>query len=159
MAARPDMDEVNFWRPGGRGEFRVLTPGEPFFFKTHHPHNRVVGGGFYSGFARLRASEAWELFGERNGAASLQQMRARIGYYRRQPMGPGEDPVIGCVFVRDTVFFPADAPADPPPDFAANIVQGKGYDLAVGSTASPAWRWASPILSKERLKLGRLRPG
>jgi hypothetical protein len=53
LAARPEISEaeVNFWRPGGAREFRALTVGEPFFFKTHSPHNRVVGGGFYSGFA------------------------------------------------------------------------------------------------------------
>jgi putative restriction endonuclease len=130
LAAQPAVDEVNFWRPGGGRGFHVLTPGEPFFFKTHHPHNRVVGGGFYSGFAQLRISEAWELLGLDNGVDSLAQMRTRVARYRRQPIGPAEDPVIGCVFVRNTVFFPADALADPPPDFARNIVQGKSYDLA-----------------------------
>lgn len=60
LASRPEIDEVNFWRPGGAREFRILTPGEPFFFKTHYPHNRVVGGGLYSGFAQLPVSEAWE---------------------------------------------------------------------------------------------------
>ncbi len=38
--------------------------------------------------------------------------------------------MIGCLFVRDVRFFPADAVADPPPQFARNIVQGKSYDLA-----------------------------
>jgi hypothetical protein len=36
----------------------------------------VVGGGFYSGFAPLRVSEAWRLFGPANGADSLERMRA-----------------------------------------------------------------------------------
>ncbi|MEJ3750039.1 HNH endonuclease [Actinomycetes bacterium KLBMP 9797] len=130
LADRPLLNEVNFWRPSGGRGFNVLAPGEPFFFKTHHPHNRVVGGGFYSGFARLPISAAWELFGEGNGVESLAQMRARVGKYRRQLIGPGDDPEIGCVFVRDTAFFPADAIADAPPQFSANIVQGKSYDLA-----------------------------
>jgi putative restriction endonuclease len=136
LAARPTLNEVNFWRPSGGREFRVLTPGEPFFFKTHYPHNRVVGGGFYSGFAQLRISEAWELFGEGNGAESLDQMRMSVGAYRHQPIAVDEDPIIGCIFVRDTAFFPEDRPADPPPAFASNIVQGKGYDLADRSSAS-----------------------
>lgn len=130
LAVEPMLNEVNFWRPGDVREFRVLTPGEPFFFKTHYPHNRVVGGGFYSGFAKLRLSEAWEMFGRANGAATFHQMLTRVGRYRRKPLGTGEDPVIGCVFVRDTVFFPPDEVADPPADFAPNIVQGKRYDLA-----------------------------
>jgi putative restriction endonuclease len=135
LAARPQVAEVNFWQPSGGREFRVLAPGEPFFFKTHYPHNMVVGGGFFSDSARLRVSEAWEFFGEANGAASVEQMRARIGRYRRSPIGPGEDPVIGCLFVRDVRFFPEDAAVAPPPQFAPNIVQGKSYDLADSSVA------------------------
>ncbi len=135
LAARPLLDEVNFWRPSGGRAFGVLTPGEPFFCKTHAPHNRVVGGGFYSGFAALPLGEAWELFGESNGVATLQQMRERVGRYRRAPLGDSEDPVIGCVFIRDTRFFSPGAEADPPPGFAPNIVQGKGYDLADGAHA------------------------
>jgi hypothetical protein len=53
----------------------------------------------------MTASEAWMLFGEGNGAARLEQMLARIGRYRRTPIAPGEDPVIGCVFIRDVCFF------------------------------------------------------
>jgi putative restriction endonuclease len=135
LAARPRMTEVNFWQPSGGREFRVLAPGEPFFFKTHYPHNKVVGGGFFSDSARLRVSEAWEFFGEANGVASVEQMRVRIGRYRRIPIGPGEDPVIGCLFVRDVRFFPENATMAPPPRFTPNIVQGKSYDLADSSVA------------------------
>jgi putative restriction endonuclease len=135
LAARPEIDEVNFWRPGGRGEFRVLQVGEPFFFKTHYPHNRIVGGGFYSAYARLAVSEAWELFGEANGVADVQQMRARVGHYRRAPLAAAEDGPIGCVFVRDVRFFPPCDASNPPADFAPNIVQGKGYDLTVSQYA------------------------
>ena len=73
------MTEVNFWQPSGAREFHVLDPGEPFFFKTHYSHNKLVGGGFFSDSVRLRVSEAWEFFGEANGVASIQEMRARIG--------------------------------------------------------------------------------
>jgi putative restriction endonuclease len=81
-------------------------------------------------------SEAWEFFGEANGAASVEEMRARIGRYRRAPIGAGEDPIIGCLFVRDVRFFPEDATVVPPAQFAPNIVQGKSYDLADPSAAS-----------------------
>jgi putative restriction endonuclease len=135
LAARPEMTEVNFWQPSGAHEFHVLAPGEPFFFKTHYPHNRLVGGGFFSDSARLRVSEAWELFGEANGAVDMEQMRDRIGRYRHTLIGKGEDPVIGCRFVRDVRFFPEDLAIDPPPQFAPNVVQGKSYDLADPSVA------------------------
>jgi putative restriction endonuclease len=136
LAARPGLTEVNFWRPGGSRGFQALRSGEPFFFKTHHPHNRVVGGGFFSRFVALRLSEAWDVFGEANGASSVDEMRARVGLYRRERVGPGEDPFIGCVLIREASFFPPDALAGPPPDFAPNIVQGKSYDLAEQPAAS-----------------------
>jgi putative restriction endonuclease len=129
LAGRPETTEVNFWRPGGGRGFHVLEIGEPFFFKTHAPHNRVVGGGFYSGFARLRVSEAWDFFGHANGVEDLAHMRRRIGHYRREPISPSDDPEIGCLFIRDVVFFDDDLSADTPPAFATNIVQGRSYDL------------------------------
>lgn len=133
LAARPHLNEVNFWRPSG-GSFRALTVGEPFFFKAHYPLNRVIGGGFFSGFTRLRISEAWELFGEANGAATVADMRNSVGRYRKQAIGPDEDPVIGCIFIRDANFFPDASTVGSPRDFASNVVQGKTYDLADGQT-------------------------
>jgi putative restriction endonuclease len=136
LSARPELLEVNFWQPSGGREFRVLGPGEPFFFKTHYPQNRVVGGGFFSSSACLTVSEAWDLFGEANGVESIEEMRDRIGRYQRTPIGPSENPVIGCLFVRDVRFFSDDAIAAAPPGFARNIVQGKSYDLADQSVAA-----------------------
>jgi putative restriction endonuclease len=127
LAVRPELTEINFWRPGGRHAFRALQPGEPFFFKTHYPGNQVVGGGFFSGFVSMRVSDAWELLGPGNGANSLMELRAQISQYHS--ISPSEDPEIGCVLIRDPRFFSEDS-MPPPPGFAANIVQGKGYDLA-----------------------------
>jgi putative restriction endonuclease len=127
LAARPDLTEINFWRPGGRHAFRALQPGEPFFFKSHYPHNRIVGGGFFSGFVSMRVSDAWELLGPGNGASNLPELRAQISRYH--PISPSEDPEIGCVLIRDPRFFGEDF-ASAPPGFAANVVQGKGYNLA-----------------------------
>ncbi len=31
------VEEVNFWRPGGKGEFKALKPGGLFLFKLHYP--------------------------------------------------------------------------------------------------------------------------
>jgi putative restriction endonuclease len=130
LAERPgNLGEVNFWRPGGGRGFHAVAEGEPFFFKTHAPGNRVVGGGFFGGFAPLRVSEAWDLLGEANGVVSEDAMMRRIAHYRREPIAPGEDPVIGCVFVRDVTFFPDDLTFEPPPEFASSIVQGKSYDM------------------------------
>lgn len=129
LSVRPHLTEVNFWRPSGRG-FRAIGSGEPFLFKTHMPDDALVGGGFLSGSVELRLSEAWEYFGEGNGVASLAEMRRSISAYRREPLGVGDDPMIGCVLLRN-VFFVGERQQYPtPPDWASNIVVGKTYDLA-----------------------------
>lgn len=132
LMARRHLTEVNFWRPSGAG-FAALGTGEPFIFKTHYPHNRLVGAGFLSGFARLKLSEAWDFFGEGNGAASLDDMRTAIAAYRKQEMVPGEDPLIGCILLRDVEFLPESESLEAPPDFAGNIVAGKTYKLESAS--------------------------
>ena len=173
LSKRPGLAEVNFWRPKDTREFHALDVGEPFFFKAKAPSNRIVGGGFYSGFATLRLSEAWECFGETNGVSSLMEMRSRIAQYR--PIGPSEDPVIGCLFIRDPVFFPTEATAAPPPDFASSVMQGRSYDLshepatsyfgdllqrilgiAIDVDLSQPWHLEGPIFGDPRLSPRRL---
>lgn len=124
--------EVNFWQPSGGGRrFGALPQGAPFLFKSHYGDpvgNRIVGAGFFSGWASLRVSQAWEFFGEDNGCSSIAEMRARIASYRRST-AVDEDPEIGCIMLRDVQFFPPDQAPPAPPDWSANIVQGKTYDL------------------------------
>lgn len=127
LASRPDLTEVNFWQPSGGRRFGALAVGEPFAFKTHYPQNRIVGVGFFSGFVPLRLSEAWDVFGEANGVSSVEQMRRRVGRYRKATLSPDEDPVIGCVMLRDTTFLPETDTLPAPDGWAPNIVQGKTY--------------------------------
>ncbi len=131
LAARPDLTEVNFWLPSGIG-FHSLSAGEYFAFKSHAPHDRIVGGGVFDGWVRMPVSDAWRIFGEANGVPSLPAMRQAIASYRKQPLLPGDDPEIGCVMLRDTVFLPEDLRT--PSDWSNNIVRGKAYD-ATGSQA------------------------
>ena len=58
------VEEVNFWRPGGKGGFKALPPGGLFLFKLHYPENFIVGGGFFVHFTPLLYTLAWEVFGE-----------------------------------------------------------------------------------------------
>jgi len=162
---RPQLTEANFWLPSAGSGFRPRNTGEPFLFKTHYPDNRLVGGGFVSGFARLRVSEAWDFFGEGNGVPSREALRRAINGYRKGP--PEEDPLIGCVLLRDLFFSPKDRAIAGPPDFARNIVRWKAYELTGGSyvelalgqllnqaQSTPAI--AGPIFGDPRLTVPRL---
>lgn len=81
LQARPHLAEVNFWQPSPR-TFRAVGLGQPFLFKSHYPSNRLVGGGFFSGWTAMPISRAWAYFGEGNAAPSLDDLRERIARYR-----------------------------------------------------------------------------
>jgi len=130
---RPELDEVNFWQPGGGQTFRVLLPGEPLLFKLHSPENFVVGGGFFETSSRLPCSLAWgAVFGEENGVASFEQMRARIEKYRRTASAPHDDYQVGCLVLRDPFFFDDASWIPIPPSFSLSIQKGKTYPAELG---------------------------
>ncbi len=106
LSALPSVEEVNFWQPGGRTNFRALEPGELFLFKLHAPRNFIVGGGVFARADILPVSLAWQAFGTANGATSLPEMRKRIAYYRNQSDDFREDYMIGCRILTQPFFLP-----------------------------------------------------
>ncbi|MEE2042265.1 HNH endonuclease [Nocardiopsis tropica] len=148
LAQRPHLEEINFWRPSGKS-FKALSPGDLFLFKTHKPHDRIVGGALLSGFALVPLSEAWAAFGEGNGRSSLSAVREAINVYRAKnkmpPILPGEDPLIGCIMLRAPVFLPKNETFGPPLDWSYGLVQGKTYkDI----TSSEHTDYFAPIVNR-----------
>lgn len=130
LLARPHLDEVNFWRPGG-GRFGAIQPGEPFFFKLKGERNAVPGFGQFARFERLPLWMAWDVFGEANGVPSLNDLRSRILRLRRgRPIGPDHE--IGCISVAFPTFFGPEDWVAPPSDWRPNIVSGATYQLGSG---------------------------
>ena len=132
LLARPHLEEVNFWRPGG-GTFSALSPGEPFFFKLKSPYNAIGGFGQFARFARLPLWMAWDVFGEGNGAATTDELRSRLAHLARSVQGPfGMDHPLGCISIAFPTFFAPDEWVPLPPDWQPNIVSGRTYDLTDG---------------------------
>jgi len=138
LSAQEGLDEVNFWQPGGGRDFLALTLGAPFLFKLRWPENAIVGGGFFAKSTRLPVSIVWEVFGQKNGAATYAAMRARIERLRRVRPSPREDYEIGCIVLEDPFFLPRGRWIPAPSDFSKQVVVGKGYDL---STAAGTELW------------------
>jgi putative restriction endonuclease len=134
LSASAPHDEVNFWAPSGRNEFRALDAGELFLLKLHAPNNFIAGGGIFSHASNVPLSLAWEAFGTKNGIADLQEMRLRIDRYRhnRETLGQRQDPVVGCRMLTQPFFWPRDLWIKAPDSWSPNIVTGKGYDAASG---------------------------
>jgi putative restriction endonuclease len=139
LSSQPDVDEVNFWQPHTwGGEFGVLRRGEPMLFKLKAPFNAIAGGGFFEYYADLPMSLAWDAFGIKNGAASLQAVRDRIARLRRSPTNWYDDFTIGCIILVEPFFWPEELWIPQPEDFRRNIVRGRRYDLTTGTGA---WLW------------------
>jgi len=144
--------------PSSQQGFNVLQWGAPFLFKLHAPRNFVVGGGFFTRFLRLPVSLAWETFREANGARSLDEVRIRIGKYRKRPIGPTEDPVIGCILLEEPFFFEEAAWIPSPADFKGPTQTGKSYDMESG-TGLMLWREVTARLSVSVARTSARAPG
>ncbi|MDQ2873169.1 MAG: HNH endonuclease [Candidatus Eremiobacteraeota bacterium] len=126
LSARPGLDEVNFWRPGGSGA--RLAPGTLFLFKLKSPRNVIGGGGIFVHAERMTVGTAWEFYGERNGAQSANALLALIA--RNRPTPIGLDHPIGCDILSTPFFLEADEWLSLPADWPrSGIQQGKYYDL------------------------------
>ena len=176
LSAMQNVEEVNFWQPGGRTSFRALKPGELFLFKLHAPRNFIVGGGVFARANILPTSLAWDAFGKSNGAASLPEMRGRIAHYRKQADDPRQDYMIGCRILTQPFFFPEHEWIPIPESWSLHIQQGRTYDTAEGDglrlwelimERAPARtgahvilpRYGEPTLIRPRLGQGAFRIG
>jgi len=123
LSALSSVDEVNFWQPGGKTNLRALQPGELFLFKLHAPRNFIVGGGVFARADILPSSLAWEAFESSNGAASLDEMRRRIAFYRGEAFDPRQDYMIGSRVLTQPFFFPEDQWIPIPASWSPHIQQ------------------------------------
>ncbi len=119
-------EDVNFWQPGGKSNFKVLNPGSPFLFKLKSPINKIGGVGFFSSQTFLPITMAWEVFKERNGCDSLDRFKHMILQYRNDR--DSINPTIGCIVLTNPIFFKPKDWLDLPTDWSKSIVQGKSYD-------------------------------
>jgi HNH endonuclease len=134
LRSRSPIDEVNFWQPGGRHAFTRLQVGELFLFRLKSPVNMIGGGGFFVHSSIYPLRSAWEAFGEKNGTSDPAELTRMIaGYKGISPDRLAGDAPIGCIILADPFFWPEDQWIEVPPDYQANLVQGKKYDIASGT--------------------------
>jgi len=180
LARRSVWEEVNFWNPSDYYAFRG-EPGSPFIFRLKSPRNAIGGFGIVARFSKLPEWLAWECFTQGNGAATFEEMQARLNAIRMQNdiRGSGELKQIGCIILSNAVFFSEDAWITQPADWGRQNMRYKTYDLTQGEglriwrecqervtvpqSAVPAVeqpilpRWGSPIMVTPRLGQGAFR--
>ena len=171
--ARLSPDEVNFWRPSGKG-FSAIDIGAPFLFKLHSPINKIVGGGYFIRFESLPLSVAWNAFETKNGSDNYTNLLDSINNYRNTRES---DPTIGCIILNQPFFLKEDQWIDVPASFANYIVTGRIYDsnegdgkrlwkevslrldaaIGPGTIAEPPSGYGKESLIKQRLGQGAFR--
>lgn len=118
------VDEVNFWQPSAKPLFSDAPVGMPFLFKLRAPDNAIAGGGFFVARSELKLSLAWEIFGEKNGAASLAQLQDAM---QRLNHGAVGDPIIGCTLLSNPFFLSPHDWIRNPQGWSPQIVRGMYY--------------------------------
>lgn len=178
---RPDIDEVNFWQPGGTRVWNLLRPGELLLFRLKSPVNMIAGGGVFVHSSVYPVGLAWEAFGQKNGTPSHEDFRRKIAEYKgfAAPDLMPDDATIGCIVLQAPFFLPESQWLPVPTSYSANLVQGKRYDATQGPgrelfeailsalVAAPRTRvaepsiigptYGEPILAKRRIGQGAFR--
>ncbi len=140
LRGRPELREVNFWKPSPRRTYRAAEL-SPFLFKLKAPDNAICGFGFFARYSRLPPWLAWEAFGEGNGCVSLAELQQRLAAIReriRYKAEAGPD-TIGCILLVEPVFFSPEDWVRPPSDWPVRTQTHKSYDLGRGEGAR-VWR-------------------
>jgi putative restriction endonuclease len=121
------LDEVNFWRPGST--IRRPPRGTPYLFKLKAPRNVIGGVGFFDYGEQMTIAEAWEFYGDRNGAGSAENLRASIERNAHEEVSLARR--IGCELLSTPFFFEPDEWISLPADWPKSGIQvGKNYDFA-----------------------------
>lgn len=159
--AAGEFDEVNFWHPKGTAPFKAPSRSGaplPFLFKLKSPHHAIAGGGYFAGYTSLPIWLAWDVFGPKNGTASLDALSQLLGRHHKAIDLNRE---IGCTVISNPFFLPRDQWLHDPPGFATNIVTGKFYDDSdeAGGHIWKHMRWhfhGSPALDLPAARRGEI---
>jgi putative restriction endonuclease len=134
LANRPDIDEVNFWRPGGQVRFTELGIGDLLLFRIRSPINKIAGGGFFLHSSLFPLNAAWDAFGIKNGTSDFQSFFRKIADFKgiRPAEAMPADSQIGCIVLTSPFFLPRSEWVDVPADYPVNSMTGKSYDAGTG---------------------------
>lgn len=164
LSREQNVDEVNFWRPGGRQAFRQLRPGDLFLFRLGKPDDAIVGGGTYTHFSFASIREAWEAFGRKNGSTDSEAFQRLIAKYKDLDSTPEQvaTATIGCIVLTAPFFLPRERWLRVPVEYGTHNQQGRRFDegtsvatkliaaISQAAALSPSTRVAEPAAEEMR---------
>jgi len=139
-------EDINFWQPGGKTNFKLLQQGAPFLFKLASPLNMIGGIGFFSSQTFLPINVAWDIFMNRNGCETFKEFKQLIIQYRKDK--ENTNPTIGCIVLTNPIFFKREDWIDASKYWSkTGIVQGKSFDTET-IMGSELWQKIDKVLQK-----------
>jgi putative restriction endonuclease len=145
-----NSEEVNFWSPTPKPLFATPAAiGMPFLFKLKRPFNHIAGGGFFVTWSNMPVRLAWDVFGDKNGAASLSDFEELLDPLRGKNSFSRE---IGCTVLSNCFFLPREAWLPDPEGFSTNLMRGKMYDSDV-QPGSALWQRLEAFFSDPDTRL------
>jgi putative restriction endonuclease len=130
LSNEPGIDEVNFWRPGGKQAFRQLEPGDLFLFRLGQPDNAIAGGGIYTHFSFAPIVQVWEAFERKNGTPDYATFQRLIARYKKLDDAPEQvaSTIIGCIVLTAPFFLHRNRWIPIPSEYEVNSPQGQRFD-------------------------------
>jgi putative restriction endonuclease len=164
LSKERDLDEVNFWRPGGRQAFRQLKAGDLFLFRLGKPDDAIVGGGTYTHFSFASIRQVWDAFGRKNGSPDYDTFQRLLAKYKELDSTPDrvDAATIGCIILTAPVFLPRERWLHVPVEYGSHNQQGRRFDAgtrvatslitAVSEAFVPSahWKVAEPTPTEMR---------
>jgi putative restriction endonuclease len=147
LRARPEIEEVNFWRPGAAST--VLPTGTIWFYVLRGTAS-IVGCGVFLSYSQLPVSVAWNTFGQANGFADHETFRARIANLQRMPERDVRE--IGCAILGTPLYF-----ADPV-EYDKRRYGPIEYHLTTEAAGRELWDRLNVQLAAAPNRLSFLRP-
>ena len=134
---------INFWTPTP-WNVRRLSSGDKWFFLLKAPIRKLGGYGHFLDYRNMTISQAWDEFGIDNGVVSISELLERCDKYSAlhstYPV-KGPNSIIGCIVLKDPVFFDDDALVDPASEgfsIPNEVVKFKYFsDISPVSAVSP----------------------
>ena len=138
LAREQQVDEVNFWRPGGRQAFRQLKPGDLFLFRLGKPDDAIVGGGTYTHFSFATIQQVWDAFGRKNGSPDYETFWRLIAKYKDLESTPEHvaQTTIGCIVLTAPFFLPRERWLQVPAEYGSHNQQGRRFGDRTSVAAS-----------------------
>lgn len=100
LRARPELSEVDFWRPSGAISNEAV--GTPWFYLLRGTQD-IVGCGFFSTSTRVPIGVAWDTFSVANGFGDFQSFASHIAALKH--VGQRDVGDIGCTVLTQPLYF------------------------------------------------------